>query len=103
MAKKRQPDYGKAFKEASAARTQMKIEHGHLHGWFLGSGDRGVAVERFRRWVKIAAEHLSTEGIDLACWKIPLALNAEAMHKGDERGAWLHQWDAELLADKRAH
>ena len=69
----------------------MKIKQGHLHGWFLGSGDRAEPIARFRRWVEIAAEHLSTEGIDLACWKIPQALNAQAMDRGDRRRDWLHQ------------
>ena len=59
MAKKKQPDYAKAAREGSAALTKMKIEHGHLHGGFLGSGNRAEAIERLRRWVEIAAEHLS--------------------------------------------
>jgi hypothetical protein len=40
MARKKQPDYGKAFKGASAALTAMKIKAGRLHGSYLGSGDR---------------------------------------------------------------
>jgi len=39
----------------------MKIKQGKLHGFFLGSGDRAEAVARLRRWVEIAAEHLSVE------------------------------------------
>ena len=103
MAKKKQPDYGKAAKEASAALTEMRIESGHLHGYHLGSGDRREAIARFRRWVEIAAEHLSTEGIDFACLKIPLALNAQAMDRGDERGVWMQKWREELAEDIRTH
>jgi hypothetical protein len=103
MAKKKQPDYKKAAEEASAALTEMKIKRGKLHGSPLGSGDRTEAIARFRRWVEIAAEHLSTEWIDQACFKIPLALNVEAMASGDERGAWIWKWEAELMADKQAH
>lgn len=103
MAKKEQPDYKKAFKGASAALTKMKIEHGHLHGWFLGSGDRAEAIARFRRWVEIAAEHLSTEQIDQTAWRIPLQLNVLALNRGDKSGDWLGKWEAELMEDKRSH
>jgi hypothetical protein len=81
MAKKKQPDYGKAAKEASVALTKLKIKQGALHGFYLGSGDRAESISRLRRWVEIAAEHLS----------------------GDERGAWPRKWEAELMEDKRAH
>jgi hypothetical protein len=57
MARK-QPDYAKAAKEASAAFTAMKIKHA-AHGSFLGSGDRKWAIERLKRWCDLAVEHLS--------------------------------------------
>jgi hypothetical protein len=105
MAKNKPPDYRKAFKEASAALTAMKIREGALHGWFLGSGDRAEAIARFRRWVEVAAEHLSTEQIDQIAWRIEICLQAEALHKGDEKGAlkWHRQWQSELMEDKRSH
>jgi hypothetical protein len=49
MAKKKQPDYAKAAREASAALTAMRIKKGALHGFHLGSGDREEAIERLRR------------------------------------------------------
>ena len=105
MARKKQPDYKKAFKEASAALTKLKIEHGHLHGFYLGSGDRKWAVERLRRWCDLAERHLSTEMIDQMAWRIEMYLVAEALDKGDEEGAlkWDLQWQAELMEDKQAH
>jgi hypothetical protein len=103
MAKRKQPDYAKEPKEASTAFTEMKIKKGRLHGGFyLGSGDRAESIARLRRWVEIAAEHLSTEGIDHVCFKIPLGLNAESMDRGDEPCGWLGQWRTELAEDKRA-
>jgi len=105
MAKKKQPDYVKAFKEASAARTKMKIDHGALHGWFLGSGDRAAAVARLRRWCDLAEEHLSTEMVDQMAHRIEMYLASEALEQGDKEGAlkWRRQWEAELLEDKRSH
>jgi hypothetical protein len=98
------PDYKKAAEEASAALTAMKIKSGRLHGFHLGSGNRAEAVARLRRWVEIAEEHMTTEEIDFVCLKIPMALNAQARHRGEEpRGKWMHQWWAELAEDKRAH
>src|SRR5215471_7776294 len=99
----KKPDYAKAFKEASVALTKLKIRQGAQHGFFLGSGDRAEAIARLRRWVEIAAEHLSTEQIDQTAWRIPLQLNVQAMVRGDQRGAWLEQWEAELMEDKQAH
>jgi hypothetical protein len=98
-----QPDYKQEAKRASAAFTAMKIQQGKLHGAPLGSGDRAESVARLRRWVEIAAEHLSVEQIDQTAWRIPLQLNVEAMNRGDERGAWIRKWEAELMADKPAH
>jgi len=84
MAKKKQSDYGKAFRGASAALTAMKIEKGRVHGGFyLGSGDRAESIARLRRWVEIAAEHLSVEQIDQTAWRIPLQLNVQARLRGD--------------------
>jgi hypothetical protein len=103
MAKKKQPDYAKAAREASAALTKMRIKKGALHGFHLGSGNRAEAIARLRHWVEITAEHLSTEQIDHTAWRIPLQLNVQAMDRGDESGAWLDQWEAELMEDKRAH
>jgi hypothetical protein len=102
MAKKKQPDFAKAAKEASAALTKMKIERGQLHGYYLGCGDRAESIARLRRWVEIAAEHLSVEHIDQTAWRIPLQLNALDELR-DERGAWLQKWEAELMEDKQAH
>jgi len=104
MARKK-PDYAKAAREASAAFTAMKIKHGHLHGWFLGSGDRQWAVKRLRRWCDLAVEHLSTEMVDQMAWRIEMYLASEALQQGDTEGAleWRRQWEAELLEDKRAH
>jgi hypothetical protein len=99
----KKPDYKKAAEAASAALTAMKIKHGTLGGLFLGSGDRAESIARLRRWVEIAAEHLSVEQIDQTAWRIPLQLNVQAMRRGDERGAWLQKWEAELLEDKHAH
>jgi hypothetical protein len=81
--------------------ARQKIEHSHGH--HLGSGNREEAIARFRRWVEIAAEHLSTEGIDFACSKIPLALNVQAWARGDERSVWLRKWQGELAEDIRTH
>jgi hypothetical protein len=103
MAKRKEPDYAKAFKESSAALTAMKIKRGALHGRHMGSGDRGEPIARLRRWVEIAAEHLSVEQIDYTAWRIPLQLNVQAMDRGDESFAWLHQWEADLLEDQRSH
>jgi len=97
------PDYKQEAKRARAAFTAMKIQQGKLHGFYLGSGDRAESVARLRRWVEIAAEHLSVEQIDQTAWRIPLQLNVEAMNRGDERGAWIRKWEAELMADKPAH
>ena len=80
MARK-QPDYRKAAEEASAALTKMKIEHGHLHGFYLGSGDRQWAIERLRRWCDLAEEHLSTEMIDQMALRIQMYLSAEAVSR----------------------
>jgi len=81
----------------------MKIKQGHLHGFYLGSGDRAEAIERLRRWVEIAAEHCSVEEIDQIAWRIPLALNARSFFRGDKRSDWLPKWEAECTEDKRAH
>jgi hypothetical protein len=102
MARKK-PDYAKEFKQASASLTKMKIEHGSLHGYYMGSGDRAESIARLRRWVEIATEHLSVEQIDQTAWRIPVQLNVLAMNRGDERGAWLEKWEAELREDQRAH
>jgi hypothetical protein len=80
---------------------RQKIEYSHGH--HLGSGNRKEAIARFRRWVEIAAEHLSTEEIDFACSKIPLALNVQAWARGDERGVWMQKWQEELADDIRMH
>jgi hypothetical protein len=104
MARKK-PDYKKAAEEASAALMAMKIKSGHLHGLFLGSGDRQWAIERLRRWCDLAVEHLSTEMIDQMAKRIQMYMTGEALDKGDELGAlqWRCQWEAELMADKQAH
>jgi hypothetical protein len=74
-------------------------------GFFLGSGDRGPAVERLRRWCDLAEQHLSTEMVDQMAMRIHMYLLSEAKRKGDQEGAlkWHRQWEAELLEDKRAH
>jgi hypothetical protein len=105
MARK-QPDYRKAAEEASAALTKMKIEHGHLHGFYLGSGDRQWAIERLRRWCDLAEEHLSTEMIDQMALRIQMYLSAEAIRKRDGWDAarvWHYQFEKELMEDKQAH
>jgi hypothetical protein len=48
MARKK-PDYKQAAEEASAAFTALKIKHGALHAFYLGSGDRKWAIERLKR------------------------------------------------------
>src|SRR5215471_19568446 len=96
----KKPDYAKAFKEASVALTKLKIRQGAQHGFFLGSGDRAESIARLRRWVEIAAEHLSVEQIDQTAWRIPVQLNVQARLRGDYGGAWLRKWKAELLEDK---
>jgi hypothetical protein len=105
MAKRKEPDYGKAFQKASAALTALKIEHGHLHGSFMGSGDRQWAIERLKRWCDLAEQHLSTEMVDQVAWRIEMYLAGEALDKGDMEEAlkWHSQWEAELVEDKRAH
>jgi hypothetical protein len=87
------------------ALTKLKIKHGHLHGFFLGSGHRGAAVDRLRRWCDLAERHLSTEMIDQMALRIEMYLAAGALHKGDQEGAqkWRRQWQAELTEDKQAH
>ena len=48
MARKK-PDYKQAAEEASAAFTALKIKHGALHAFYLGSGHRKWAIERLKR------------------------------------------------------
>ena len=48
MARKK-PDYKQEAERASAAFTALKIKHGALHAFYLGSGDRKWAIERLKR------------------------------------------------------
>ena len=45
------------------------------------------AVARLRRWVEVAAEHLTVEQIDQTAWRIPLQLNVLEWDRGG--GKWL--------------
>ena len=86
-----------------ARKPDLAKSAGALMGFYLGSGDRGEAIERLRRWVRLAEERLSTEGIDQMAYRIVIYLNAEAIGREDWGGKWLRQWNAEVEQDKREH
>jgi hypothetical protein len=97
---RKKPDYAVEAKQASVAMAKMKLQRGALAGYFLGSGDRGAAIERLKRWVGLAEEHLSTEMIDQVAMRIMIYMNMEVLQRDAKDVQWVRRWDAEIEQER---